>query len=131
MRENTIAQDYDGFQHGEPWRDDWADQRAIERCEAAREAHLAAGFGDGAWRDDIVAKVRSFEDGSVEFNGYRRSVTNRLQDLRDRPRRARGAKPETEEDKEARSTSAKAAAKRAKQNVRLRCKAARVTHMLS
>ena len=85
MRENTIAQDYDGFQHGEPWRDDWADQRAIERCEAAREAHLAAGFGDGAWRDDIVAKVRSFEDGSVEFNGYRRSVTNRLQDLRDRP----------------------------------------------
>lgn len=47
------------------------------------------------------------------------------------PRRARGAKPETEEDKEARSTSAKAAAKRAKQNVRLRCKAARVTHMLT
>ncbi|BAG75144.1 hypothetical protein [Ralstonia phage RSM3] len=79
----------------------------------------------------MVAKVRAFEDGSVEFSGYRRTVVQRLNDLRDLPRRVRGAKPETEDDKEARATSVKSAAKRAKQNVRLRCKTARVTHMIT
>jgi hypothetical protein len=128
MREETIAQDYENC---ERWNDAWADERAIERQQAISDQIRAQGFDTGPWRDDIVAKVRAFDDGSVEFNGYRRSVTHRMQELRDRPRRERGAAPQTEDDKEARAASAKAAGKRAKQNVRLRCKTARVTHMIT
>lgn len=128
MRETTIAENYN---EGEalPY---WEQQRAnAVQGEAERAAHAAEFWPEGPARHDMIAKVRAFDDGSVEFSGYRRTVVQRLNNLRDLPRRARGAKPQTEDDKEARATSVKSAAKRAKQNVRLRCKTARVTHMIT
>lgn len=128
MRETTIAENYEQ-REALPY---WEQQRVnVEQGRAERAAYDAEFYPDGPARHDMVAKVRAFDDGSVEFSGYRRTVVQRLSDLRDLPRRARGAKAETDDDKEARATSVKSAAKRAKQNVRLRCKTARVTHMIT
>ncbi|MDB0564657.1 Rep protein [Ralstonia solanacearum] len=129
MRETTIAENYD-YGQAAIWGSD-AHRASVEVRKIEREESDAELWAEGPARHDMVAKVRAFEDGSVEFSGYRRTVVQRLNDLRDLPRRARGAKPENEDDKEARAASVKSAAKRAKQNVRLRCKTARVTHMIT
>ncbi|BAF36518.1 hypothetical protein [Ralstonia phage RSM1] len=129
MHETTIAENY-GYGQSAVWGSD-EHRASAEVGRVQREESAAEFWPEGPARHDMVAKVRAFEDGSVEFSGYRRTVVQRLNDLRDLPRRVRGAKPETEDDKEARATSVKSAAKRAKQNVRLRCKTARVTHMIT
>ncbi|CAJ0722678.1 MAG: Rep protein [Ralstonia sp.] len=129
MRETTIAENYNDGQ-ASIWGSD-AHRASVEVRRIEREESDAEFWPEGPARHDMIAKVRAFEDGSVEFSGYRRTVVQRLGDLRNLPRRARGAKPETEDDKDARAASVKSAAKRAKQNVRLRCKTARVTHMIT
>ena len=129
MRETTIAENYD-YGQASIWGSD-AHRASVEVRRIEREESDAEFWPEGPARHDMIAKVRAFEDGSVEFSGYRRTVVQRLGDLRNLPRRARGAKAETEEDKDARAASVKSAAKRAKQNVRLRCKTARVTHMIT
>ena len=129
MRETTIAENYNDGQ-ASIWGSD-AHRASVEVRRIEREESDAEFWPEGPARHDMIAKVRAFEDGSVEFSGYRRTVVQRLGDLRNLPRRARGAKPETEDDKDARAASVKSAAKRAKQNVRPRCKTARVTHMIT
>ena len=129
MRETTIAENYE-YGQAAIWGSD-AHRASVEVRKIEREESDAELWADGPARHDMIAKVRAFDDGSVEFSGYRRTVVQRLGDLRNLPRRARGAKPETEDDKDARAASVKSAAKRAKQNVRLRCKTARVTHMVT
>ena len=129
MRETTIAENYE-YGQAAIWGSD-AHRASVEVRRIEREESDAELWPEGPARHDMIAKVRAFDDGSVEFSGYRRTVVQRLGDLRNLPRRARGAKPETEDDKDARAASVKSAAKRAKQNVRLRCKTARVTHMVT
>ena len=90
-----------------------AHRASVEVRRIEREESDAELWPEGPARHDMIAKVRAFDDGSVEFSGYRRTVVQRLGDLRNLPRRARGAKPETEDDKDARAASVKSAAKRA------------------
>ena len=112
MRETTIAENYE-YGQAAIWGSD-AHRASVEVRRIEREESDAELWPEGPARHDMIAKVRAFDDGSVEFSGYRRTVVQRLGDLRNLPRRARGAKPETEDDKDARAASVKSAAKRAK-----------------
>ena len=102
-----------------------ADARVLAHQEQERQARLDRGFADGSpFKDQIIGRIRYFEDGSVNYYGFPVSVRYRLDELRARPRAKRG---ESESPEESRHASAK----RAKKNVRLRCQSISADRLLT
>ena len=93
MRETTIAENYE-YGQAAIWGSD-AHRASVEVRRIEREESDAELWPEGPARHDMIAKVRAFDDGSVEFSGYRRTVVQRLGDLRNLPvvRAARSLRP--------------------------------------
>lgn len=96
----------------------------VENDESIERDSETEGYSP--FRDDVIGRVRSFDDGSVEFYGYTKAVRKRIDEIRALPRRKRG-----DEENENRDRNMRVAAKAARKNIRLRVKSVRATHMVT